>query len=176
MAEVERATIAETLEYFHGQLDGHFRGLNQRRQALGGRVSVFALEHGLDEESLKLLRSAVVGAHRNWLVPPLSRRWWLPFAVHAAEVGYVYDGHEFWPIYAKATPAWDDTQYERERVRSWFKKFAGEYGGALPQGTWATTFRLIAWPITHAVLPRYLQMQLARMLADYRTAWPDVLD
>lgn len=176
MAEIKRANTAETLEHFHELLDGHFKGLHQRRQALGQRIPVFALEHGLHDENLKLLRSAVLQAHQDWRVSLLSRRWWLPFAVHAAEVGYVYDGHEFWPIYAEATPAWDDTQYERERVRSWFNKFADEYGGALPQGSWAKTFRLIAWPITHAVLPRYLQMQLARMLADFRTAWPDLLD
>lgn len=176
MVEVARATTGETLEYFHELLDGHFRGLHERRQELGERVPVFALEHGLNEEDLKLLRSAVVAAHQERLLPRASRQWWLPLVVHAAEVGYIYDGVEFWPIYAKATPGWDDSEYERDRVRGWFVKFAKEYGGAIPQGAWAKTFRKIAWPITHAVLPRYLQMQLAKMLSDYRTGWPDLLD
>lgn len=137
---------------------------------------VFALEHGLDEGNRKLLREAVVAAHREHLITRATSRWWLPLVVHAAEIGYVYDGVEFWPIYAENTPGWIDSEYERDRVRGWFLKFSKEYGGAIPQGAWATTFRKIAWPITHAVLPRYLQVQLARMLYEYRTGWPSLLD
>jgi hypothetical protein len=123
-----------------------------------------------------MLQEAVRAAHRDRLLTRASGRWWLPFVVHAAEVGYIYDGVEYWPVYAKATPNWVDSEYERDRVRDWFLKFAREYGGATPQGAWANTFRKIAWPITHAVLPRYLQVQLAKILSDYRTGWPGLLD
>ncbi|NGN93187.1 hypothetical protein G5C66_10620 [Nocardioides sp. KC13] len=125
---------------------------------------------------MTLLQQGVRAAHREGIVARASTHHWLPFAVHAAEVGYVYDGVEFWPIYAENTPEWIDSEYERDRVRGWFRKFSKEYGGAIPQGAWASTFRKIAWPITHAVLPRYLQVQLARMLYDYRTGWPGLLD
>lgn len=176
MTEVERGGTAETLEYFHELLDAHFRALHERRKALGTPAPVFALEHGLGDDDRTLLHEAVIAAHRERLLTRASSRWWLPLVVHAAEVGYVYDGIEFWPIYADRTPGWVDSEYERDRVRDWFRKFSSEYGGAIPKGAWATTFRKIAWPITHAVLPRYLQVQLARMLFDYRTGWPSLLD
>lgn len=176
MVEVEKGSTAETLEFFHDLLDAHFRAIHERRQKLGTPSPVFALEHGLDADDRKLLHDAVVAAHAERIITRASSRWWLPLVVHAAEVGYIYDGVEFWPIYAKATPGWIDSEYERDRVRAWFNKFSSEYGGAIPRGAWATTFRKIAWPITHAVLPRYLQVQLARMLFDYRTAWPSLLD
>jgi hypothetical protein len=176
MDEVSRASTSETLEYLHGELDGHFRALHKRRQELDPPAAVFALEHGLAGDDLALLQDAVRSAHRERLLSRVGGRWWLPFVAHAAEVGYVYDGVEYWPIYAKATPGWVDSEYERNRVRDWFLKFAREYGGAIPQGAWADTFRKIAWPITHAVLPRYLQVQLAKMLWDYRTGWQGLLD
>jgi hypothetical protein len=176
MEEVSRASTSETLEYFQGQLDAHFYALHERRQALDRPVPVFALEHGLSGDDLTLVQDAVRAAHRERLLARASSQWWLPFVVHAAEVGYIYDGVEYWPIYAKATPSWVDNEYERDRVRDWFRKFSRKYDGAIPQGAWANTFKKIAWPITHAVLPRYLQVQLARMLSDYRTGWPNLLD
>lgn len=176
MVEVERGGTADTLEYFHEVLHAHFRALHKRRMSLGSSAPVFALEHGLGEDDRKLLHDAVIAAHRERLLARASSRWWLPLVVHAAEIGYIYDGVEFWPIYAKGTPGWVDCEYERDRVRDWFRRFANEYGGAVPRGAWATTFRKIAWPITNAVLPRYLQVQLARMLYEYRTGWPSLLD
>lgn len=176
IAESSRASTLETLEYLHGELEVHFAALRDRRRQLSPPAPVFALEHGLGDEDLVLLQCAVRAAHRRRLVTRAGRHWWLPFVVHAAEVGYIYDGVEYWPIYAKATPGWIDSDYERDRVRNWFTKFSQEYGGAIPQGAWAKTFRKIAWPITHAVLPRYLQVQLAKMLSDYRTGWPGLLD
>lgn len=37
-----------------------------------------------------------------------------------------------------------------------------------PSGPWADWFSIIAWPITHAILPKYLQWQFARTLYDLR--------
>lgn len=175
LVEVSRGGALETLEYFHDLLDVHFRTLHTRRQALEMPAPVFALEHGLGSDDLKLLQDAVVAVHRERLLARAAKQSWLPLVVHAAEVGYIYDGVEFWPIYAESTPGWCDSAYERDRVRDLLEKFAEKYGGAIPQGAWAATFRKIAWPITHAVLPRYLQVQLARMLYDYRTGWPSLL-
>ena len=170
------ASALEVLEYLHGELDAHFAALHDRRQKLSPAAPVFALEHGLPGEDLVVLQNAVQTAHRERLLTRASQNWWLPFVVHAAEVGYIYDGVEYWPIYAEATSGWIDGAYERDRVRQWFTKFSGTYGGAIPRGAWADTFRKIAWPITHAVLPRYLQVQLAKMLSEYRTGWPSLLD
>ena len=49
-----------------------------------------------------------------------------------------------------------------------FRKFRQIYNGVVPSGPWAKHFSIIAWPITHAVLPRYLQQQFARALYDLR--------
>lgn len=174
--DISPGTTTETLEFFHDLLDAHFRAIHGRRQQLDPPAPVFALEHGLTVDEVGHLEEAVRAAYREGGLARTSNRLWLPFAVHAAEVGYIYDGVEFWPIYAKSTPSWIDSEYERDRVRDWLRRFSQEYGGAIPKGAWAQTFRKIAWPITHAVLPRYLQVQLARMLSDYRTAWPSLLD
>lgn len=166
----------ELIEYLHASLDAHFTELAARRRSIEPPAPVFALEHGLNPDDRELLTKAVGDAHRLGLMPTASRNSWLPFVVHAAEVGYIYDGVEYWPIYSSMTPRWPDSDYERDRVRNWFVKFSLQYGGAIPRGAWARTFSKIAWPITHAVLPRYLQVQLARMLSDYRTSWPSLLD
>lgn len=176
MEDTARASPIELIEHLHANLDAHFTELAARRRSLQPPAPVFALEHGLSVNDRELLTKAVGDAHRLGLMPAASRNSWLPFVVHAAEVGYIYDGVEYWPIYASKTPRWTDSDYERDRVRNWFVKFSQQYGGAIPQGAWAHTFRKIAWPITHAVLPRYLQVQLTRMLSDYRTSWPSSLD
>ncbi|KQQ11276.1 hypothetical protein [Rathayibacter sp. Leaf296] len=176
LEDVARASPIELIEYLHANLDAHFTALAVRRANLELPAPVFALEHGLSVNDRKLLTRAVGDAHRLGLMPAASRNSWLPFVVHAAEVGYIYDGVEYWPIYASKTLRWADSDYERDRVRNWFVKFSQQYGGAIPQGAWARTFSKIAWPITHAVLPRYLQVQLARMLSDYRASWPSLLD
>src|SRR3712207_7713201 len=46
--------------------------------------------------------------------------------------------------------------------------FKRQFAGATPSGRWAEHFSIIAWPITHAILPRDLQQQLARILYDLR--------
>jgi hypothetical protein len=50
MIEISRASTAETLEYLHGELDAQFRALHKRRRELDPPASVFALEHGLNED------------------------------------------------------------------------------------------------------------------------------
>ncbi|MDL9947323.1 hypothetical protein QSJ19_17410 [Gordonia sp. ABSL11-1] len=174
--DVVPGSTADTLEYFHDLLDTHFHVLHERRAKLDPPAPVYALEHCLSGKDVALLEDAVRAAYATGSLARTSNRWWLPFAVHAAEVGYIYDGAEYWPIYAKMTPSWRDSQHERDRVRGWLRKFSREYGGAIPRGPWANTFNKIAWPITHAVLPRYLQVQLARMLSDHRSTWPTLLD
>ncbi|GIH71560.1 hypothetical protein Mth01_38130 [Sphaerimonospora thailandensis] len=106
-------------------------------------------------------------------LPAHCRVWWLPFVVYAAEIGYNYAGGEYWPLFAQKTPGWESSpgwnvSSNRDRIKRWFKKFSAEYGGAEPKGSFAENFNIIAWPITHAVMPAYLQRQLAQLLFESR--------
>jgi hypothetical protein len=91
---------------------------------------------------------------------------WLLWVVYATERGYGYDGGEYWRSFEDETPEWNFN--DRYRIVPWFKKFQKTFNGVIPSGPWATHFRIIAWPITHAILPRYLQHQFARALYELR--------
>ncbi|MDR8409765.1 hypothetical protein MTP10_13570 [Nonomuraea sp. 3-1Str] len=157
----------------HNRLDHHFRTLHEHRQALQPTAPVFALEHDLSGVDFELLLVAV----RDAIAQGLSARnrvWWLPFVVYAAEIGYNYVGGEYWPLFSQETPGWESKQgwnvsNNRNRIKQWFEEFSVGYGGAKPKGSFAANFSIIAWPITHAVMPTYLQRQLAQLLFESRT-------
>lgn len=166
MTELPAGGPLDLLRHFHASLETHFGALRDERARLAPAPPVFALEHDLPENELALLQAAVrrsvaAGA------PIARRRFWLPFVVYATEIGYGYEGDEYWDTFAHETPGWDDAN--RYWFKAWFLRFAKEFGGAEPQGAWAAHFRIIAWPITHAVLPAYLQRQFAQLLFDFRT-------
>ncbi|MED5500622.1 MAG: hypothetical protein VX950_07210 [Pseudomonadota bacterium] len=142
-------------------MEEHFALIAKRREASG--FPLFALEHGLNdaelEEIAKQLRSRLSAGLR--LTPH-----WLLWTIYAAERGYTYEGGEYWQSFEDVTPGWDSR--DRYRVTAWFSKFQSTYNGVVPSGPWASHFSIIAWPITHAVLPRYLQQQFARTLYDLR--------
>jgi hypothetical protein len=165
--EARPAGIVEILEYFHSKLDVHFRLINRARQALMPAAPVFALEHDLSEGDLELVKKAVRAAVAQGFGPRF-RQWWLPFVVYAAELGYDYAGGDYWPSFEAATPSWH-THGERYRLKMWYVRFADDYGGAVPTGAFAEHFTIISWPITHAVLPVYLQRQLVQLLHGFRT-------
>lgn len=154
------------MQVMHVRLEQHFDALSETRQAVQPHAPVFALEHGLSEAELLLLRTevrAAVKQHRT------DRRAWLPLVVYAAEIGYSYSGDEYWQTFEASTPGWallDRRHYLRER----FKEFRRLFNGAEPSGPWASQFTIICWPITHAVLPTDLQRQLAKLLFEYRRA------
>ena len=95
-----------------------------------------------------------------------SAPYWLLWAVYASEAGYDYVGDEYWPSFEKQTPNWQ--YHDRPKVKDWLRKFQRSFNGVEPSGPWAEHFSIIAWPITHALLPRYLQRQFARLLFDLR--------
>lgn len=166
MAEVAPSDVTEVLQYLHEKLNLHFRRLREQRQQLEPASPVFALEHDLGDAELEMLKSAVRSAiHDFWLHH--FNRTWLPFVVYAAEMGYGYEGDEYWTTFSNETPRW--TEKERSTIRDWFLRFASEFGGARPTGAWARHFTIISWPITHAVLPVYLQRQFAKLLYEFRT-------
>jgi hypothetical protein len=164
--EVRRGGTVEILEYLHRKLEDHFRHLHETRQQLEPVTPVFVLEHDLGKTDLDLLKSTVRAAVAQGFGARV-RQWWLPFVVYAAESGYDYVGDEYWPSFEAATPSWC-THGDRQRIKTWFMKFADEYGGAVPTGAFAQNFSIIAWPITHAVLPTYMQRQLAQLLYEFR--------
>lgn len=149
------------LEKWQERLEEHFASLARMRSGSGFPIS--ALEHPLNndevEELSSLLRSRLKGGLT--LTPH-----WLAWVVYATERGYSYAGDEYWQSFEEQTPEWGpDDHY---KIRPWFSQFCKAYDGVVPSGTWATHFSIIAWPITHAILPRYLQRQFSRALYDLR--------
>lgn len=169
MHEVKPSSVAETLEHLHQKLDSHFQQLHALRQKAGDAATpVFALEHDLSEAELDLLCTAVRSAVARGFGPRF-RGSWLPFVVYATESGYGYTGDEYWQSFEASTPYWRAFG-DRNRIRRWFVRFANDFGGAVPKGAFATHFPIIAWPITHAVLPKYLQRNLAQLLYEFSNA------
>ncbi len=157
-----------TLQDLHHRLTEHFEALRASRDAVDPTLPVFALEHGLSIPEIEELQGLVKES-------VFAGRWrsssWLPLVIYAAELGYEYEGDEYWPTFEERTPRWSwQGDAARQYVRSRFSEFAAQFRGAQPRGAWAEWFRIIAWPITHAILPTDLQRQLARILYDYRYA------
>lgn len=167
MSDVVSSSTEELLLHFHERLDTHFSAVRDDRADLETTSPVFALEHDLSPEDLVLLGSTVRMAVSEG-VQSRHRRWWLPFVVYAAESGYDYAGDEYWRSFEQGTPGWRIEH--RDLIKSWFRRFADEYGGAIPTGAFAANFSIIAWPITHGVLPTYLQRQLAQLLFEFSGA------
>lgn len=167
MIESLSRSTSEILRDLHSQLEVGFRDLRTSREQLTPAAPVFALEHGLSDADLELLKRVVRSAVQHGFGPS-TRQWWLPFVVYAAESGHEYAGREYWQTFEGSTPGWHKNR-DRDRIRNWFQRFANDYGGAQPQGAFAEHFGIIAWPITHAVLPVYLQRHLARLLYEFRT-------
>jgi len=153
--------VGTPLDQWQKKLEAHFRALAHKRANSG--FHIFALEHGLADPELDeigtLLRARLRSSER--LYPH-----WLAWVVYAAELGYRYNGEEYWQSFEEQTPFWAGPY--RYSLAGWFKKFQQQFDGVVPTGPWASHFRIIAWPITHAILPRYLQRQFARALYDLR--------
>jgi hypothetical protein len=167
MSDVVSSTTVELLQHLHDRLDAQFTVLGDERKRLEPSSPVFALEHDLPDDDLDLLKSAVRAAISDRYLAHYQATW-LPFVVYAAEMGYGYVGDEYWTTFSSLTPRW--TSQERSTIRDWFVRFHRRYGGARPTGAWASHFTIISWPITHAVLPVYLQRHLAKLLFEFSGA------
>ena len=143
------------------RVEEHFDALTRSRDV--DIYPIFALEHSLNETELERIRSML----RSRLSKrPLSSRYWLLWVIYATELGYDYAGDEYWNSFEEQTPGWE--YQDRTKIKAWFRKFQDIYGGVTPSGPWAEHFSIIAWPITHAILPLYLQRQFAKHLYDLR--------
>lgn len=155
--------MSAPLDEWQARLDRHFAGLREER----GDRPLFALEHGLTAEEIDALATAI-RAHVRSSSPSILHS--LPWIVYAAEIGYGYEGDEYWQTFEQKTPLWK-VRGTREWIRDRYEWFAKKYGGAAPSGPWATQFSIICWPITHAILPTDLQRQLAHILYDLRDSF-----
>ena len=149
-----------SLEEYQERVKRRFESIARFREGLG--FPVFALEHGLANDEIEEMSSLL---RENLERRPSLSSHWLLWVVYATEAGYSYNGDEYWPSFQSQTPEWEFNRYEFVRL---FTRFRDKYDGVRPSGAWAEHFRIIAWPITHAILPRYLQNQFARALFDLR--------
>jgi len=145
------------------RLNEHFLSLGRERA--GSHYPVYALEHGLDISQIATIRSEL--ARELVREGTLSPSHWLLWIVIAAEVGYEYDGDEYWNSFGERMPEWKEFG-DREKIRDWYVLFHKKFQGFKPVGKFAKHFSIIAWPISHAILPRDLQGQFARHLYDLR--------
>ena len=152
------------LNEWGSRLQQHFEELRRHRLATVGDKPLFVLEHGIDKSELLQL-STEVQNHVRTSFPDDAH--WLPWIVYAAELGYRYSGDEYWQTFEEETPGWL-LRGDRHWIRRCFLRFHKQFGGAKPTGPWAEHFSIICWPITHAILPKDLQQQLARILYELR--------
>ena len=152
------------LKEWQARLSLHFATLQDSRRARDIAEPLFALEHGLAQTEVHALEGAV---RAHIAARPPSRDHWLVWVVYSAELGYRYSGDEYWQTFEQETPGWI-VNGDRYKIREFFRRFEREFGGAVPSGPWADHFSIICWPITHAILPKDLQVQLARTLYESR--------
>lgn len=150
-----------SLEYWKDRLDRHFRSLAALRN--NSKLPLFALEHGLSTDEITQISNLLRGQISTG---KLLDEYWLLWVVYATEIGYEYTGHEYWQSFSEQTPCWEP--HHRPLLRGWFGKFQDIYDGVKPSGLWAKQFPIIAMPITHAVLPKYLQYCFAAALYQLR--------
>jgi len=146
-----------------------FSALAEQRREAG--YPVYALEHGLPPEEIDDVWSAA-SASICYLPPSTSH--WLVWCAIAAEAGYRYSGDEFWPSLERHPGEWRNNDY-RQRLRAFYRRFSVEFGGPEPKGRWAGHFNIIAWPISGAILPLYLQAPFAHHLSDQRFSLPQAV-
>lgn len=146
----------------HKSLSAHFAALAAQRSETNSPV--FALEHGLSEHEVEQLRQAI---QEHLLTSVPDERHWLAWVVYATEIGYDFEGHEYWQTFEEETAKWK-LRGDRSFIRSCFRKFVQSYNGFIPSGAWADHFNIIAYPITHAILPKDFQYQFSRVLYELR--------
>jgi hypothetical protein len=144
------------------RLQARFKELSEARRELD--YPVYAFEHGLDREEIDALKAEASGDLRH--LPP-SPSHWLVWAALGAEAGYGYSGDEYWPAIEVRPGEWRTNDF-RQTLRAFYRRFDTEFRGPKPVGRWADQFSIIAWPIAHSILPKYLQTHFARHLFELR--------
>lgn len=158
------------MQSWQERLDKHYAGVRTGRPF---DRPIFALEHGLSDADLQILKGVVKSAAKQ---RKFSSSHHLPWVVYASEVGYQFAGDQYWQTFEATTPGWresgdSDWMRKRDWVRNCFLQFQENFNGAKPIGPWAAHRSIICWPITHAVLPNDLQRQLAQLLYELRSSF-----
>jgi len=163
--------IPDTTE-LHSRLEEHFRALRQVRSDR----SVYLLEYGRSGVTRQELEIVV---QHGLAHSPCSSSWWsrryLPLLVLATEAGYEYEGpgHDFWDGFQRVSSRLFDAT-DRVAFSGWFRDAVTTLGIAEPpESPWSNHFCHIAWPITHAVLPKDLQRALTVALSELPFAVTD---
>jgi len=151
------------------RLQATFQTLAESRRPLG--YPVYALEHGLVADEVEQGWAAASDALRYGAPSPTH---WLVWCALAAEAGYQYSGDEFWPEMERRRGEWRTNEY-RQCLRAFYRRFCSDFGGFEPKGRWAGHFNIIAWPISGAILPKYLQAHFAQHLFDLKFELPRAL-
>ncbi|HKV78657.1 MAG TPA: hypothetical protein VJP02_10975 [Candidatus Sulfotelmatobacter sp.] len=154
------------LNEWQERLSAHFAHLRDERADKGQHRTIYALEHGLDKSQLDDLSCQI---HLFLENSRPAERHYLAWAVYAAEVGYRYSGDEYWDTFLELTPNWDNAY--RNYIRDAYCEFHHVFKATRPRGRWAEHFKIICWPIGHAILPRDLQKELAQVLYDLRSSF-----
>ena len=155
------------LRIWQTRLAQHFAELQALRCSDGLKHPVFGLEHGLCQHDVQILATAVRAHIADY---PPSQEHSLVWIVYSSELGYLYSGDEYWQTFEKETRGWIQNG-SRHWIRDCYHQFQEEFGGAVPSGTWAEHFSIICWPIAHAILPKDLQRQFARILYELRSSF-----
>ena len=156
------------------RLAAHFARLRDTRQG-----DVYFIEHGLTTvETFSLLEKLRLAISEH----PVTSGWWelqpLPLVVAVTETGYRFRGvgTDFWPVFEAELGTSIGLQ-GRLQIRDFFRRSSELYRGAKPPDTrWARAFHLIAWPITHAVLPVEFHSQISEVLSGLRLRVAEVDD
>lgn len=152
------------LDAINDSLAAHFAGLREARAP--HQYPIYAIEHPFDAVAIASLKQALSDRLRQQRT--LEQSHWLCWTVVAAEIGYTFDGDEYWDTFGEELSTWQSYGGDRRQIRRWFRSFAKQFGGYHPSGRWASHFSIIAWPITHAVLPQDLQQDFARLVYELR--------
>lgn len=85
-------------------LEDHFQRLSLSKGRGADASPLFAIEHGLDAETVGSLGERLGSSLRD--LGYMSPKHQLTWVVHAAERGYNFTGLEYWNSFAQATPGW----------------------------------------------------------------------
>src|SRR5205823_2852138 len=106
------------------RLGSHFTQLRLDRTRVVGDQPLFALEHGLSENEIADLSTSL---RQQVAIDDPSGKHWLAWIVYAAEMGYRYEGDEYWQTFERHTPGWRFGY--RSIIRAWFVRFHNEFTG-----------------------------------------------
>ncbi|MCA1791489.1 MAG: hypothetical protein LC667_17070 [Thioalkalivibrio sp.] len=155
---------ANVLSDRHQALAERFASLAQAR----GEMPVFAIEHGLDDQSLWELRRTV--SRQLEEDPQIGGAAWswsyLPLLVVATEVGYRYrgTGTDFWPVLAQELGTEAGPSFRIALSRLFELGHRSSHLARPGDSPWERHFPHISWPIGNSLVPLEIQPQLTNAL------------